>query len=240
MAKLWEQFGHSRVMSPQAFQYMCGSCGIVCTVLVLVAFIVSGFLPPISPAWSAEQTANHYRDHERGIQAGAALLLISGMSFLPFTAALSAQMRRVPNLHFVAISLQLASGTLGAFFIMNAGILLAVANYRLDRPAEITRALNDLFWLSTFLSWPPYVVQNLTIAYAVVVDSRPKAISPKPMAFLYIVPSILLVPTIAVHCVMEGPLAWNGVFTFWIAGVGGFLPILVDAVWIARAASIEP
>ncbi|KAH6871217.1 membrane protein [Thelonectria olida] len=218
MESFFNTLARSPMLSPRNFQYACAISGILCSLTFLLGFVASGFLPPTKPSWSAERTVQHYRDHEKGIQGGSALLVISGMFYLPLTAAISAQMRRIPNLHYVVSTLQLASGAAGIFTFMMPGMILAVANYSLDRPVEITKALNELFWITALMPWPTFMAQNFAFAYAIIIDSRPTPLFPKPIALLNIVVPVLFVPGIAIHCVKTGPLAWNGGWTFWLAG----------------------
>lgn len=130
----FDRLAQSRWMSPRCFQYACAVSGVLCSVTFFVGFAASGFLPPISPSWDAERTVKHYRDHEHGIQAGSALLVISGMFYLPLTAGISAQMRRIPNLHYAVSALQLASGAAGIFTFMMPGMILAVATLSPEPP----------------------------------------------------------------------------------------------------------
>ncbi|EXJ89976.1 hypothetical protein A1O3_03043 [Capronia epimyces CBS 606.96] len=239
MNELFNRWGRSSAMSPRNFQYACAGSGILCSIFFLVSFAASGFLPPVKPYWDAERLVKHYRDHEHGIQAGAALLVLSGMFYLPLTAAISAQMRRIPNLHYVVSALQLASGAAGIFTIILPGVILAVTNYRLDRPVEITQALNDLFWITAFLPWPTFMIQNFAFAYAIIIDSRPRPLFPKSIAILNIVVPILYVPSIAMHCVKTGPLAWNGGTTFWMEGVIFCGQLIIDSVCLMRAVYSE-
>jgi hypothetical protein len=92
-------------------------------------FVAAGFLPPARPYWTAEETVAHYTRHLTGIHTGAALMLISGMFYLPLTACISAQMRRIPNLHYVVSAVQLASGAAGIFTFMIPAMILATAAY---------------------------------------------------------------------------------------------------------------
>lgn len=161
-------------------QHAMATGGVIGVVLWLIAFAASGFLPPIPPSWDAERTVEHYRAHTRVIQAGAALMLIGGASYLCQVAAMAAQMRRIPNVPDAAHALQLGSGTLGAFCFILPGIVLAAAAYRLDRSAELTQALKDLFMFSIVLPWPPFAAQALAFAWAVLADRRPKPCSPRP------------------------------------------------------------
>lgn len=236
---LVSRWGQSPIVSPRNFQYACAINGILVLVFTLVALAASGFLPPLTPSWDAEQTVHHYHEHEMGIQAGAALLAISGMSYLAFTAAISSQMRRIPNLPYAAGALQLVSGAVGAVFFLMSGLILAVANYRLDRSAEITQALNDLFWFIIVMTWPAFMAQSLALAYAVIIDCRPKPLFPKPIAVVNIIVSILYVPGISVHCFTTGPLAWNGSVSFWIPICAFGAQTIIDSICLVRAVSTD-
>jgi len=226
-------------MSPRNLQYACAISGIVVLILNLVGFAASGFLPPIPPSWDAERTAEHYREHEKGILAGAALMAISSMPYLAYTAAISAQMRRIPNLPYAARALQLASGAVAAVSFLMSGVILAVADYRLDRPAEITQALNDLFWFISILPWPAFAAQDLGLAYAIIFDCRLNPLFPKPIAMVNIVASLLFVPSIALPCFKNGPLAWNGSVSFWIPISVFGVQVVIDSICLVRAVSTD-
>lgn len=191
------------------------------------------------PDWTAEETVQYYRDHRKGIQAGASLLIVSGMFFLPLTAGIFSQMRRIPNLHSAVPALQLGSGAAAIFAFMMPGVILASANFRLDRPVEITQALNELFWLTVMMPWQPLMMQSFALAYAVIADTRPKPLYPKPMAIVNIVAPIVYIPPLTVHCFTTGLLAWNSVFSFWVPSIACVIQLLVDSVYLAKAANEE-
>ncbi|RDA92412.1 hypothetical protein CP533_4741 [Ophiocordyceps camponoti-saundersi (nom. inval.)] len=228
--------------SHRIFQYTCASSGIICILLYFMAMVAADFIPPMPPSWDAEQTVSHYRNHEKGIQAGAALMIIAGMFYLPFTVTISAQMRRIPNhnLNYTVSSLQLASGAAVIFTLVMPGIFLATANYRLDRPVEITQALNDLFWFMIPLPWPIVMAQNLAFAYAIMTDSRPKPLFPKAIGFLNIIVPVVYIPSIAVHCFKTGPLAWNGGVSFWLINIAAGVQMIVDSICLMLVVSSAP
>lgn len=206
---------------------------------ILIALAASGFLPPTGPSWDAEQTVTHYRRHENGIRAGAALLILSGTLYLPFVAAVSAQMRRVPDLHHAIRAIQFAAGSVGGFSILMAGLVLAAAGYRLDRHADVTQALNDLFWISLLSAWPLFMAQSFALACAIIVDSRPKPPFPKAVALVNVMVPVTFIPGIALHCVKGGPVAWNGVVGFWIPVFLFGVEVSMDCLCLWRAASNE-
>jgi hypothetical protein len=189
--------------------------------------------------WTAEEVLQHYYRHHYGIQAGAILLILCGVFFLPLTAGIFAQMRHIPKVPTAVPALQLAAGAGGLFTFMMPGIILAATNFRLDRPIDITQALNDLFWLSAMMPWQLLILQSLTVAYAIIIDIRRTPLYPKSMAYINIIASITYILPVAVHCFATGPMAWHGIIGFWIPSVAFILQILADSLCLARAAYLE-
>lgn len=62
---------------PETFQYLCASGALLTSIFNAAGLASAEFLPPISPFWDAQRTANHYRTHEKGVQVGASLILFS-------------------------------------------------------------------------------------------------------------------------------------------------------------------
>lgn len=78
-------------MCPQNIHYVCTASNILSAVFAAATVVVaSGFLPLISPAWDAKRTIRHYCYHEKGIQAGAMLLFVVGMTYLAMMAVMPA------------------------------------------------------------------------------------------------------------------------------------------------------
>ncbi|KAM0817694.1 putative Integral membrane protein [Seiridium cardinale] len=227
-------------MLSRSLQYAGAISIIPCGGLLMIALAASGFLPPISPSLDAAQTAQHYRDHEKGIRAGAALMIMSSLFYVPYTMVVSAQMRRIPNLHPVVLSIQSAAGNTSMYTLMISGLLLAITAYRPDRPVEITEMLNDTFWFVWVMTWPTFIVQFLTFASAILMDRRPQPLFPKPLAVFNILVSLIPIPgNVAAHCVKTGPLAWNGAMSFWVPGMSWMVLIIVEFTCLIRAISTE-
>jgi len=222
----------SRFLSHIAVRYYCAACGVIFSIVFFLAFVAADFIAPIKPWWDAEQTANHYQKHMVRVRAGAAILVVSGMFYLPFSAAISYQMRRVPNLHYLVHQLQLASAAAGVWTFILPGIILAATSYRPYRPVEITQMFNDFFWICAFMPWPTFIAQNFAFSYAIIYDSRKKPLFPKELAILNIITPILLTPAIGMHCKKTGSVAYNGAMTFWVPGVAFCLQLILDSWYL--------
>ncbi|VUC36327.1 unnamed protein product [Clonostachys rosea] len=234
-----ESWSRSWLMSNTAIQYYSAACGAAAVILFILSFAIAGFIPPPKPSWGADKIAQIYQDNTRRIHAGAAINMIAGGFYLPFSAAISYQIRRVPKIPYIIHQVQLASASAGIWTFMLPGIVLAIASYRPDRPIEITYALNDFFWLVAFMPWPTFMVQNFAFAYAIIFDARKKPLFPKELAFINILMPIIFALATGMHTVYSGPFAWNGVITFYLVGFTFVVQVCADSVCLALAAREE-
>ncbi|KAM0187491.1 hypothetical protein ACHAPI_011126 [Fusarium lateritium] len=234
-----ESWSRSWLMSNTAIQYCSAVCGAMSVTFFFISFGIAGFIPPPAPSWGAERIAEFYQTHTTRIHAGAAINMIAGGFYLPFSTAVSYQIRRIPNIPYIIHQVQLASASAGIWTFMLPGIVLAIASYRPYRPVEITYALNDFFWLVAFMPWPTFMVQNFAFAYAIVFDSRKNPLFPKELALVNILMPVLFALATAMHTVYSGPFAWNGAITFWIIGITFMIQVFMDATYLILAARRE-
>ena len=237
---MWLRLAQSRCMSPHAFQYCCAFSGILASVLFGLGFLAADFFPPIKPWWTAEQTATHYQVHTTRVRIGAALIVLSGLFYMPFCAAISSQMRRIPNLHYVVQQLQLSAAAAGLWTFVLPGIILATTSYRPYRNVDITQSLNDFFWICTLMPWQTFMVQNFCFSYAIIVDQRPKPLFPKELALYNMIVPFFWTGSTGIHFSKYGAGAYNGAISFWMLGISFCLQLIIDAIFLFRAIRSEP
>ena len=104
---------------------------------------------------------------------------------------------------------------------MLPAIFFASTIYRLDRDPVLTQLLSDTAWFAFSMLFPPFIAQDLAIAYGILSDRRPDPLFPHWLAWLNTGLTIALYPALGVHCVHRGAVAWNGALTFW-AGAASF------------------
>ena len=220
-------------------QRLCAWGSIAMITVMLTGLLVAGFLPLPAPSMTAPEVAALISAHTLRIQLGMVLLAVGAAFLGPFVAELTVQMRRIEGEHSPLSWLQLGFGTLFVFeFILPCFVCLA-ATYRPERSPEVTQALFDLCWLMFVGVVSTAVVQCAAIAVAIMGDHREEPIFPRWVGLFNVWTAIIFSLGGVIVFFKHGPLAWNGLFTFWIplSIYGGWLGVMLWAM--LRAITIQ-
>ena len=205
--------------------------------LMLAGLLIAGFLPLPPPSMTASQVAAVISEHTFRIQLGMVLIAIGAAFLGPFVCEVTVQLRRVEGEHSPLSWLQLGLGTLFVFeFILPCFVCLA-ATYRPQRSPEVTQALFDLCWLMFVGVVSTAVIQTAAIALVILGDKRAEPIFPRWVGMFNVWTALVFGFGGVIVFFKSGPLAWNGVVTFWIplSIYGAWLGIMIWAVLEAVA-----
>ncbi|KAJ8127146.1 hypothetical protein O1611_g6492 [Lasiodiplodia mahajangana] len=224
-----------RPLRSKKLHYAFACCGSITGIFFLATFLAAGFLPPLPPSYTAEQVAEHYRNHETGIHVAGVLSILTGVFWLPYAVVISDQMRRIPNIPWILPALQLASGVLSTIGFTVPGTVLGVAGFRIDWDAATLQLLNDMFWIFSVMPLYPFVLMAWVWCYAILIDDRDVPLYPKYMAVVTFITTAMLLWSAAIHVTKNGPFAWNGAFGFWVPFGAFGVEVAVDAYFLLRA-----
>jgi hypothetical protein len=209
-------------------QRICTWCGIGFLVALFVMFmLIAGLIPPLSPTSDAEQITQHLIENKLRIRWGVALMLVTSALVIPFNAALTLRIRRAESGRWGILSMTqiLASAALYPAGFYVPFMVLAAAVFRPEhRSPELNLALDDLFWLMLIGLVGSLVLQALVLAVASFADKADPPIFPRWFGYFNIWYAALAAPASLVVVFNDGPLAWNGVFAFWV-------PFVAFAAW---------
>ncbi|HEY1970930.1 MAG TPA: hypothetical protein VGH89_23455 [Pseudonocardia sp.] len=221
-------------------QRICGWCGpavVVTCAVGLAAF--ARFVPPPSASLSAADLASLFRGGSTAIRIGLMLVVFGAALFGPFVAVISAQMKRIEGARSPLAYAQLV---LGACFIMEIIFpLMAVqtAAYRPERADPIQQALNDFGWLTFFGVASTAFVEMVIIGVVILQDSRPLPVFPRWSGYFNIWVGLLYTPGTVVVFFRSGPLAWTGLFVFWLPFAAFFAWLITMAYLLLKAVNHE-
>lgn len=206
-----------------AIQRVAAWSGVVMLVLFGIAFMAIGKLvPPLSPTSSASEIVDFLVSNKVRVRVGIALTLLAACVAFPFLAVIVLRVRRVEGRWGVlSLTQLLAAGVFVPGFLFPL-MVLATAAYRPGQISpEITQALNDVFWLMFVGVVGTLFVQAIVLATASFLDTTEPRTFPRWFGYLNIWYAVFELPGGADVLFNSGPLAWNGVFAFWIP-LGGF------------------
>jgi hypothetical protein len=204
--------------------------------ILLIAFIsFPGFFPPMSPEATADQVAAFYVQNSAMIRFSMITFNLCAIMLVPFFMTIVLQIKRMslPSNLLAYSYLACIAGAATLFAI--ADIFWLIAAYRPDRNPELVLLLNDMAWLVFIAPVGMVVVANLCLALAVYLDAHPEPIFPRWVAYFSIATAVAMAPAACAVIFKTGPLAWDGVISYWLR-LGAFaLNIAVLFVVLRRA-----
>jgi hypothetical protein len=217
-------------------QRLCVWSGVLFTALFFVGFgLIARYIPPPAPTRAAADLASFYRDNANAIRTGMILSMYALAFFVPFAAAISVQLKRIEGEHTPLTYAQLGIGCTLPVAFFPALYYFQVAAYRPERSQEAIQTLNDMGWLPFTGIIYAIFVQNLVIGVAVLSDRRAQPVYPRWYGYFCLWTALLYCPASLDVFFQNGPLAWNGLLSWWLSLVAFFAWIVVTVVVTLQA-----
>jgi hypothetical protein len=236
---IFDRIARSKALSTKTVLLVSAAGGAFSFLLFAFTFVAAHNVPPMKPYWTAEQTVDFWKRHLTGAHVAVGLQLCSGAFYIPFSALVSHQIGKIPGLHPIIATTQLAACSAGIFTWMLGALVLATTTYRLDRDPEITQVMTDMWWITTMMPWPTFFIQNLSWAYAIIKDPRPNRPVSRLVALINIIAPIVFILPSALHTTKHGAFAYNGGVSFWLLGITFGVQLFVDSYYLIRVVLAE-
>ena len=202
--------------------------------VLLIAFLAfPGFVPPMSPAMSAEQVAQFYRDNTAMIRFSMITFNLCGVMLLPFFMVIVIQMKRMATQSHVFAYCYLTAAVSGATLYALADIFYLVAAFRPDRNPDLVMLLNDMAWMIFIAPVGAFVAQNVFLGLAIYFDDGPNPVFPRWVGHYAVATALAMAPAAGAAVFTTGPLAWNGTVSFWLRN-GAFALFVVVMFFVLR------
>ena len=209
------------------------------TVLVAAFLVFPGFFPPMSPGMSAADVAAFYNDNTTWIRASMIVFDFCCVMLLPLFMTVVHHIKRMRTSTDVFAYCYLSAAASGATILAIANLFWLIAAFRPERDPELLVLLNDLAWITFTVPVGMIIAQNLCLALAVYLDQRPDPVFPRWVAHFNIATAVLTAPAACAAIFKSGPLAWDGLISFWLR-LGLFAAyIAVMFVMLRRAMAHE-
>ncbi|GAB3008771.1 hypothetical protein [Mycobacterium bourgelatii] len=206
------------------------------TVLLWIsAFLLfPGFMPPMSPTMSAEQVAAFYQEHAPAVRYSMILFNWFGASLIPILTLIVLQIRRMAHRTSILSYAMLGCVAGGPTLFLIANVCWLLAAFRPERSPELTQLLNDFAWVTFTVLVPFLIGQSVILALAIYFDDPANLVLPRWVAHFNLLVAAALVPAAFVGASLSGPLAWDGVLSFWLKNVAIGVWVVVMGVVLGQ------
>jgi hypothetical protein len=188
-------------------------------------FLFPGFVHPMSPTMSADAVAAFYRDDTSRIRYSMIVFNWFCVGLIPIVMLLVMQIRRMAHRTPILSYSLLACAAGGPSLFLIANMFWLLAAFRPERAPELTQMFNDLAWVTFTILVPYLIAQSLTLALAIYWDRQDQPIFKPWVAHFNLFVAVALAPAAFTGLTLTGPLAWDGLLSFWVKNAA-------IAVWI--------
>lgn len=216
-------------------QLICLRTSAAFAVIYLVAFLAFPGFSPMSPQLSAEQVAAFYTANTAMIRFSMITFNLCGVMLLPLFMVIVVQMKRMNTQSHVFAYCYLTAAVSGATLFALANIFYLTAAFRPDRGPELVMLLNDMAWMLFIAPVGAIVAMNLLLGASIYFDSGPSPVFPRWVGYFAIITGLAMTPAVTAAIFQSGPLAWNGLVSFWIRN-GAFVTFVVVMFFVLRTA----
>jgi hypothetical protein len=198
-------------------------------------FMFPGFIHPMSPTLPVDDVAAFYRDNTARVQYSMILFNWFGAGLLPVLMLIAMQMRRMahrtPILRYCIISCAAGGPTL----FLVGDLFWLIAAFRPERAPELTQVLNDFAWVAFTAGVPFLIAQSVFLALAIYLDDQDQPVLPRWVAHFNLLIATALVPAAFAALAHDGPIAWNGLLSFWVKNTAVIAWIVVMGIVLGQA-----
>jgi hypothetical protein len=210
---------------------------VLAVIWVSAFFLFPGFTHPMAPSMTARQVAAFYRDPASLPRIRASMIVLNwfGPGLVPLLALIVMQVRRMAHRTPVLSYCLLGCAAGGPATFLIADVFWLLAAFQPGRDPQLTLMLNDLAWM-TFTTAVPFLIgQSLITALAIYLDNPARPVFSRRVAHFNLVVAAALVPAAFTGLALSGPLAWNGLLSFWLKNVAIAAWIVVMGVALGRS-----
>jgi hypothetical protein len=209
-------------------------------VFLFAVFVLWGFvarnMPPFPPSATPDEVKAHFQEFRLPLLIALSICVTMTAFYMSFSVAVARVMERIEGPNGLLSKLEMMGGTITCAPVMvTLAIWLTAAHEVNNLPPEI---MHMLYWMGWLLFDLAYFVTSMQIAACSIVfmrDKREKKLVPNAVSWWGWVTFASFFVVSAIPFVTTGPLAFNGVISFWIAFFTWFFWIPSLSYFIIKA-----
>ena len=200
-----------------------------------VFFWFPGFLPPMSPALSADEVAAFYRDPANLPRIRYSMIVFNWfcVGLVPVLALLAVQVRHMAHrTPLFAYAIVACAACVPTTFLM-ASLFWLLAAFRPERDPQLILLFNDMAWVTWTSQAGLQLALAVLLALAIFLDRQARPVFARWVAHFNLLVAAALVPACFAGVTTDGPFAWDGLFGFWlrVVATGAWIVVTGAVLW---------
>lgn len=216
------------MMSPKSHENLVRRAswsGFIYIAMMMIGMIpLAHWFPSQPPSWDADQINSLFHQNTFGFKLGMIMVLIGSMFYVPWTAMMAKLVMAVEGKAGILTFCAIIAGTTNVLLTAYPAGYWLTASFRGERSKELVQLLNDIAWMQFLGVIAPFYFVVIAIIYASFADSDPNPIIPRWVGWFNVFFMFDLIPLSFIFFFKSGPMAWNGIFGF-------YLPFATFWVW---------
>jgi hypothetical protein len=189
--------------------------------LTLFWGVIAGYIPAPPQDWTPAQITAKFTEHNTAVKVGMVGTLFFAPFYFVWTTLVSRLIQRMEGPNGLLSQIELLGGALTAFIAqLFPACWLAGAFHIADRRPQDVLLMHDLGWIFFNMTFVVTFVQMLGFGSAILTDSRRRSLFPRWLAWVSYGCAATFLVVVLMPFVKNGPFAWNGLLTYWVALIG--------------------
>jgi len=198
--------------------------------------VVARNMPPFPPSATPDEVKAHFHEFRLPLLIALSICVTMTAFYMSWSVAVARVMERVEGPNGILSKLEMMGGTITCAPVMVTLAIWLTAAHEVDNlPPHIMHMLYWMGWLLFDLAYFVTSWQIAAISITFMRDKREKKLVPEPVIWWGWITFASFFAVSAIPFVTTGPLAFNGVISFWIAFFSWFIWIPSLSYFIMKA-----
>jgi hypothetical protein len=189
--------------------------------LTLFWGVIAGYIPAPPQDWTPAQVLAKFTEHNTAVKVGMVGTLFFAPCYFVWTTLVSRLIQRMEGPNGLLSQIELLGGALTALVAqLFPACWLAGAFHIADRTPREVLLMHDLGWIFFNMTFVVTFVQMVGFGSAILTDPRQRSLFPRWLAWVSYGCAATFLVVVLMPFVKNGPFAWNGLLTYWVALIG--------------------
>jgi hypothetical protein len=200
--------------------------------------IIANYVPAPRQYWTAARIFQFYSENNLRIRIGMVGATFFAPVYFVWSTVVSRIMQRIEGPDGVLSNVELMGGVCTVVITQAFAVMWLAASFRIEsRTPHEVQLLHDIGWFFFNSTFMVTALQLTAFGVVILMDARARPLLPRWLGWLSFAAVSTFLSVLLMPFVMDGPFAWHGLLTYWVALSGFFIWAVAACIFIFGAIS---